>query len=104
MRGGDQGGNESDHSRAPGRGIQVRRSAEILPQVWAPIDNRGAVGKGILTRPEQNAQQAFRSPDTEGSSMEGVPLATIALEVGTPCYVYSSAGIREQYPRLRDAL
>lgn len=36
--------------------------------------------------------------------MEAVPLATIAREVGTPCYVYSSAGIREQYARLRDAL
>jgi len=33
-----------------------------------------------------------------------VPLATIAREVGTPCYVYSAAGIREQYARLRDAL
>jgi diaminopimelate decarboxylase len=36
--------------------------------------------------------------------MEGVPLTTIAREVGTPCYVYGSAGIREQYARLRDAL
>lgn len=36
--------------------------------------------------------------------MEEVPLATIAREVGTPCYVYGSAGIREQYARLRGAL
>jgi diaminopimelate decarboxylase len=35
---------------------------------------------------------------------EGVPLATIAREVGTPCYVYSAAGIREQYSLLHKAL
>jgi diaminopimelate decarboxylase len=33
-----------------------------------------------------------------------VPLATIAREVGTPCYVYSTAGIREQYTLLHNAL
>ena len=33
-----------------------------------------------------------------------MPLATIAREVGTPCYVYSAAGIREQYAKLRDAV
>jgi diaminopimelate decarboxylase len=70
------------------------------------------VGKGILSRRETTAKQADDAtlsdksapPDFEGSRIEEVPLATIAREVGTPCYVYSSAGIREQYARLRDAL
>lgn len=35
---------------------------------------------------------------------EDVPLEVIAREVGTPCYVYSGALIREQYRRLRSAL
>jgi len=45
------------------------------------------VGKGLLT----------------GLRCEEVPLENIAREVGTPCYVYSSAAIREQYYLLRDA-
>lgn len=35
---------------------------------------------------------------------EGVPLARIAQEVGTPCYVYSYNAIRERYLRLAQAL
>jgi diaminopimelate decarboxylase len=70
------------------------------------------VGKGILSRPESTAKQAEESkaPDEafprhpDGLRCEQLPLATIAREAGTPCYVYSSAGIREQYTRLRDAL
>jgi diaminopimelate decarboxylase len=62
------------------------------------------VGKGILSRREPAAKQPSPPPGTEGSRIEAVPLATIAQEVGTPCYIYSSAGIREQYARLRDAL
>ena len=45
------------------------------------------MGKGLLT----------------GLRCEEVPLENIAREVGTPCYVYSSAAIREQYYLLRDA-
>ncbi len=45
------------------------------------------MGKGLLT----------------GLRCEEVPLENIAREVGTPCYVYSSAAIREQYHLLRDA-
>ena len=78
----------------------------------ATIDRRGAVGKGILSRREAPAKQAEESTTTneafprgpEGSRCEEVPLATIAREIGTPCYIYSSAGIRQQYARLRDAL
>jgi diaminopimelate decarboxylase len=69
-----------------------------------PIDHRGAVGKGILSRRETAAKQPSPPPDEEGARIEAVPLETIAREVGTPCYIYSSAGIREQYSRLRDAL
>ena len=36
--------------------------------------------------------------------MESVPLETIASEVGTPTYVYSASGIREQYRQLRSSL
>ena len=47
------------------------------------------MGKGILS---------------EGARLENVSLTTIAGQIGTPCYVYTSAGIRQQYTRLRDAL
>jgi diaminopimelate decarboxylase len=40
----------------------------------------------------------------EGILTEEVTLDTIAREVGTPTYVYSAAGIREQYERLQGAL
>lgn len=40
----------------------------------------------------------------DGLRCEDVPLEAIAREVGTPCYVYSAAVIREQYQRLRSAL
>jgi diaminopimelate decarboxylase len=69
------------------------------------------VGKSILTR-RASAKQAEGTapvesappPDGLGARLEGVPLTTIAREIGTPCYVYSAAGIREQYAQLRDAL
>lgn len=35
---------------------------------------------------------------------EGVPLDTIAREVGTPIYVYSASAIRDRYRRLQSAL
>ncbi|HEY8550526.1 MAG TPA: diaminopimelate decarboxylase [Vicinamibacterales bacterium] len=35
---------------------------------------------------------------------DGVPLADIARETGTPCYVYSAAAVRERYHRLEAAL
>ncbi len=77
-----------------------------------PIDCRGAVGKSILSRGRAAAKQVDEvapaekalPPDAEGARLEGVPLGTIAREVGTPCYVYGAAGIREQYAQLRDAL
>jgi diaminopimelate decarboxylase len=58
-----------------------------------------ATRTGQLTAPDEATPS-----DSDSSKLEAVPLETIAREVGTPCYVYSSAGIREQYAKLRDAL
>ena len=73
------------------------------------IDSRGIVGKGILSRRESPVQkaaprQSLASPAIDNSRCEEVDLTTIAREIGTPCYVYSSAGIRQQYALLLDAL
>jgi diaminopimelate decarboxylase len=70
------------------------------------------VGKGILSRREAPAERPENSPapneafprGPEGARCEEVALEIIAREVGTPCYVYSSAGIREQYAQLREAM
>jgi diaminopimelate decarboxylase len=71
------------------------------------------VGKGVLTEPavtrakptEQNTTEADAFPrDNEGIRCEGVPLSLIAREIGTPAFVYSSAGIRQQYAKLRSAV
>ena len=83
-----------------------------MSEVRRPIDRRGAVGKGILSRREAAAKGTDRLTATDdadsqapdSSMLEGVSLAAIAQQVGTPCYVYSSAGIREQYAKLRNAL
>jgi len=73
------------------------------------------VGKGILgerslserrsTKQEKNeARSHSPASDDAGLRTEEVPLQTIAREIGTPAYVYSSAGIREQYNQLRGSL
>ena len=54
------------------------------------------------TKETSSVENAVR--DLDGSSCESVSLEVIAREVGTPCYVYSSAAIREQYNQLRDAV
>src|SRR2546423_6711316 len=87
MRSSDQGRNQSYDSGFTRRGVQISRSAEDMSQVRAPLDRRGVVGKGLLT----------------GLRCEEVPLDNIARAVGTPCYVYSSAAVRQQYKLLRDA-
>jgi diaminopimelate decarboxylase len=70
------------------------------------------VGKGILS-PRQKpasktkdlgAQGESSARDPDSGLCEAVSLATIAREVGTPSYVYSAAGIREQYNLLSDAV
>jgi diaminopimelate decarboxylase len=73
------------------------------------------VGKGILgerslserrstTQEKNEARSQPPASDDAGLRTEDVPLQTIAREVGTPAYVYSSAGIREQYNQLRASL
>jgi diaminopimelate decarboxylase len=76
-----------------------------------PIDRRGPVGEGILTgrsrastTERRNASDVSVERGGPGPLCEGVPLETIAREVGTPAYVYSAAAIREQYSRLRGAV
>lgn len=74
-----------------------------------PIDRRGIVGKGILSRRESavkqvSPRQTLAAPVIDHSRCEGVELESIARASGTPCYVYSSAGIRQQYGLLRNAL
>ncbi|MFN2637193.1 MAG: diaminopimelate decarboxylase [Gemmatimonadaceae bacterium] len=69
------------------------------------------MGKGILSprstapgaAPVVGAEERF-SRDADGLRCEDVPLSLIARELGTPCYVYSGAAIREQYTGLRDAV
>lgn len=71
------------------------------------------MGKSILRRPVKEStkpkptgapgETGFpRHPD--GLACEGVRLAAIASQAGTPAYVYSAAAIREQYASLRAAL
>ncbi|HEU4749001.1 MAG TPA: diaminopimelate decarboxylase [Gemmatimonadaceae bacterium] len=54
--------------------------------------------------PEILAPETGFPRDADGLRCEGVRLAVIAAEVGTPAYVYSSAAVREQYATLRDAV
>jgi diaminopimelate decarboxylase len=80
-----------------------------MSQVRACVHGRGAVGKSILsgrkaTPGKAGAPETGFPRDAEGLRCEGVRLAVIAAEVGTPAYVYSSAAVREQYARLREAL
>ncbi len=70
------------------------------------------MGKGVLSAREVSptpvkgaAESEVAFPrDASGLRCEAVPLEVIARKVGTPCYIYSSAAIREQYQRLRDAM
>jgi diaminopimelate decarboxylase len=54
--------------------------------------------------PEIPAPETGFPRDADGLRCEGIRLAVIAAEVGTPAYVYSSAAVREQYSRLQAAL
>ena len=69
------------------------------------------MGKSILNGRELPASRSREdlagdasSKDAASARSESVSLEVIAREVGTPCYVYSSAAIHEQYNRLRDAV
>ena len=63
-----------------------------MSQVWTPVGRRGRVGKSVL-------KTGFSRVDGV-MYCEGVSLERIALDVGTPAYVYSAATIRDRYARL----
>jgi len=85
-----------------------------VPQVRPAVDDRGPVGKSILggraasgerkTRVSASGAPERKVEGRENSHFEGVAFEFIAGELGTPCYVYSSAAIREQYAHLAGAL
>src|SRR5215216_2582218 len=90
-----------------------------MSQVCTRIDRRGAVGKGILggrkvpvgdaksqVKEAASRSESFPRERQEGQGLraEDVPLDMIARAIGTPCYVYSSAAIREQYRVLSEAM
>ena len=63
-------------------------------------DDRGRVGKGVLTAtPHPAAAAASRA-----GRCEEIELEDLARAVGTPAYVYSATHIRDQYRRLEAAL
>lgn len=53
---------------------------------------------------EATAQDEAFPRDASGLRCEAVSLDIIASAVGTPCYVYSSTAIRDQYRLLREAM
>jgi diaminopimelate decarboxylase len=53
---------------------------------------------------EATAHEEAFPRDASGLRCEKVSLDVIANAVGTPCYVYSAAAIRDQYRQLRDAM
>src|SRR3954462_13352487 len=77
-----------------------------MSQVRKCFDRRGTMGESILTAQREtlmSADTGFQR-GTEGLRCEDVPLATIAREIGTPCYVYGAEAIRSQYTLLRDSV
>ena len=52
--------------------------------------------------PDTNTVTHFRTGEA-GVSCDGVPLSTIADQVGTPVYVYSARAIRDAYLRFDGA-
>ena len=84
-----------------------------MPQVRTRINRRGAVGKGVLKATDIAPARATETTTASGEAFprtsdglrcEGLPLALIARELGTPAYVYSAGAIRDQYAQLRDAM
>jgi diaminopimelate decarboxylase len=50
------------------------------------------------------ARPHLRMDAAQGLTLEGVPLATIARDLGTPCWVYGAGAIRSRLGALRNAL
>ncbi len=63
---------------------------------------RGGLGSSVLTDPRFTDAGLSRRGDA--LHLGGVPLATIAAEVGTPVYVYNAEAIRERFRSLDGAL
>jgi diaminopimelate decarboxylase len=65
-------------------------------------------GLGAGTEPDPAALIAarphLRMNPAQGLMLEGVPLAAIAADLGTPCWVYGAGTIRARLAELRDAL
>ena len=65
----------------------------------APLPDRDpAFAELVAQRPQ------LSSHARDGLCLDGVPLAAIAAEVGTPTWVYSATTLRRRYRALRDAL
>src|SRR5687768_6084958 len=82
------------------------------PSPWHTIDavSRGPVTSdpavtGSPAQPSSVLDAPIGFAERDGAwTCDGVPLAPIAREVGTPCYVYSAALVRSRYTRLTAAL
>ncbi|HEV7389161.1 MAG TPA: diaminopimelate decarboxylase [Gemmatimonadaceae bacterium] len=68
------------------------------------LGGRGGAVEGERKAPGAGEARGKAVEDREVSHCEELPLDLIAREIGTPCYVYSSAAIRSQYKQLSDAL
>lgn len=76
-----------------------------MPQVRTAVRIRSNVGESVLTAAKvtEKALPGF-ARDHGVLTCDGVSLASIAEDVGTPFYVYSQAAIASQYRRLSVAL
>jgi diaminopimelate decarboxylase len=75
-------------------------------------DRRGGMGQGVLTPSQGTGGCADAAPLFQDAGLErrgrslclgGVPLSTVARQVGTPAYVYNAEVVRRQYRRLEEA-
>ena len=75
--------------------------------LWPGLDLRGALGEGVLSAtamtPTRGTATGFHRVDGV-LRCEEVDVSHIALEIGTPTYVYSAGEIRAQYEALQAAL
>src|SRR5260221_728096 len=91
MRGRSEGGDEGHHPLHSRRGVPVGRGADHVPQVRGSLHERSVVGEGVLTSGFTRVNGAL--------VCEGVPLARVAEDVGTPAYVYSASVVRDRFIR-----
>jgi diaminopimelate decarboxylase len=81
-----------------------------LSEVRIGVAIRGSLGKSVLTADNEPPTAVKEEPAgafvSENGTLvcDGVSLETIASDVGTPAYVYSTSDIQAQYERLSSAL